>query len=297
MSHELIRIHEAVRRVIETGRRALLVMVAGTRGSTYRRAGARTVIAEGFTCGSISGGCVERDLALRNIAGFEPRVITYDSSSSDDIVFGLGLGCRGEITMLVQPFDREHPPALPPIPDREPVVWVTMFEGRELLTEVIEPQRAIAIFGTGDDVGPVATLARAVGWRADVVRDREIPELDGYDGVVVMTHNFLRDVDILPAALASSVPYVGLLGPKSRGEEILTQIGEVTPQMRQRIHNPIGLDLGGDSPEDIALAIVAEIQAVLNRRRAESLRDKDGPIHQETCEQSQPSSLPAHRRV
>jgi len=290
MSHELTRIHAAVDRVIADGKRGLLVTVVDTHGSTYRRAGARAVIAEEYTCGAISGGCVERDLALRKFEGFEPRLITYDSSGSDDIVFGLGLGCRGVIEMLVQPFDREHPPSLPPIPDREPVIWTTTFQGRDLLTEVLEPQRAIAIFGGGGDVEPVVTLARAVGWRVDVFRGHQMPDTSAYDAVVVMTHNFLRDVDVLQAVLAWAVPYVGLLGPKARGEEILAEL-PVTSEMRQRLHNPIGLDLGGDSPEDIALAIIAEIQTVLNRRRADSLREKEGPIHQQssaTAERSEP---------
>jgi xanthine/CO dehydrogenase XdhC/CoxF family maturation factor len=296
MSHELKKIHAAVERVISAGERALLVTVIATHGSTYRRAGARTVIAKNLVCGAISGGCIEKDLALRTFEGFDARLITYDSSSSDDIVFGLGLGCRGVLELLVQPFDREHPPALPPIPDREPIVWITSHEGRDILAEVIEPQRTIAIFGSGDDVEPVVALARSIGWHTEVIRTREVPLLDRYDAVVVMTHNFMRDVEILGAALTSKVAYVGLLGPKSRGEEILTQLAGVTPEMRIRLHNPIGLDLGGDSPEDIALSIVAEIQAVLNRRRAESLREKDGPIH-DSCEQSQPSSQPVSRRV
>ena len=279
MSHELIRIHDAARRVIDDGKRGLLVTVVSTHGSTYRRAGARTIIAEGFTCGAISGGCVERDLALRKFDGFESRLITYDSTASDDIVFGLGLGCRGVIEMLIQPFDREHPPALPPIPDRQPVMWTTMFQGREILRELIEPQRRVAIFGGGDDVQPVVSFAESAGWKVDVFRGHKMPAAMDYDAVVLMTHNFLRDVDILQVALTSDVAYVGLLGPKKRGDEVFAELKNITPEMQQRLHNPIGLDLGGDSPEDIALSIVAEIQAVLNQRRAESLREKEGPIH------------------
>ena len=292
MSHELRKIRAAVDRIMEDGKRGLLVTVIATHGSTYRRAGARTVISEGTSCGAISGGCVERDLALRKFDGFEGRVITYDSSASDDIVFGLGLGCRGVIEMLVQPFDREHPPALPPIPESEPVIWTTTFEGRELLTEVIEPQRAIAVFGSGEDVQPVTTLAQNIGWRVDVFRGHQMPSSLDYDAVVVMTHNFLRDVDVLQTVLPSDIPYIGLLGPKTRGEEVLAELREISAEARARLHNPIGLDLGGDSPEDIALAIVAEIQAVLNQRRAASLREKDGPIHQQAIAFSVPSNEP-----
>jgi xanthine dehydrogenase accessory factor len=282
--HELQRIHEAVARVVENGTRGLLVTVVATRGSTYRKSGARSVIAEdGDVTGAISGGCVERDLALRaDFQNFAPRLITYDSSSSDDIVFGLGLGCRGSITMLVEPFDAERPPVLPAVPHDAPVRHTVRFEGRVLLEETIQPQTRVAIFGRGPDVAPVELMARAVGWDVDVIRTRELPELARYDAIVVMTHNFLHDVEIIGAALRGPVAYIGLLGPKRRGEEILTQLGDVDSAALHRLHNPIGLDLGGDSPEAIALSIVAEIQSVLQRRDARPLREKRAPIHTRT---------------
>ncbi|MGZ8867656.1 MAG: XdhC family protein [Thermoanaerobaculia bacterium] len=282
--HELLKIHDAVNSLLNARKAGLLVTVIETRGSTYRRPGARSVIGEdGSIAGAISGGCVERDIALRAkawVADFAPRVVTYDSSSAEDIVFGLGLGCRGKIEMLVQPFDVAHPPALPRVPDGEPVPWSTMFEGRVVLEERIEAQRAIAIYGRGPDTEPVAAVARAIGWRAEIMRTWDEPDLRGFHAVVIMTHNFLHDVALVQAALASEVEYIGLLGPKSRGEEILTQMGDVTSDMRHRLHSPIGLDLGGDSPEAIALSIVAEIQTVFHDATGEPLREKDGPIHE-----------------
>lgn len=282
--HELQRIHDAVGRLTGQGKRGLLVTVIGTSGSTYRRAGARSVIGDdGSIDGAISGGCVERDIAERANAwasSLAPRVVTYDSSSADDIVFGLGLGCRGRIEMLVQPFDAAHPPPLPPVPADDPVQWTTSFEGRVVLEETIEPQPAVAIFGRGPDAEPVATVARATGWRADVIRSWDAVDLTGFDAVVIMTHNFLHDVALVEAAFASRACYIGLLGPRSRGEEILTQLGDVAPESRIRLHNPIGLDLGGDSPEAIALSIVAEMQAVVHAATGRPLREKEGPIHE-----------------
>ncbi|HUP62373.1 MAG TPA: XdhC family protein [Thermoanaerobaculia bacterium] len=105
--HELERVAEAVKRTIDRGKRGLLVTVTGTRGSTYRRAGACVVISEdGEISGAISGGGVERDIAERARTWLDgaPRTITYDSSRADDIVFGLGLGCRGEMDLLIEPF-------------------------------------------------------------------------------------------------------------------------------------------------------------------------------------------------
>ena len=258
---EIEKIHAAVEGIVVSGGRGLVVKVLGTEGSTYRRAGACCVIAEtGEITGSISGGCVERDIAERAkqwLDDFTPRTVTYDSSSSEDIVFGLGLGCRGKIEMHVQPFDASHRPELPAIPR----------------------PRSVAVFGRGSDVDPVIALCTAVGWQVTVFRDYGEPELTGFDSAVIMTHNFLHDLALLERCFASPVRYVGLLGPRSRREDLLTQMGGATEAMRARLHNPIGLDLGGDSPDDIALAIVAEIQAALNGRDAVSLRNKSGAIH------------------
>jgi len=87
-----------------------------------------------------------------------------------------------------------------------------------------------------------------------------------------MTHNYLYDQTLPETLLPTQIAYIGLLGPKSRGEELQTVADA-------RVHSPIGLDLGGETPEQIALAIVAEIEAELNRRSARPLRELDGPLH------------------
>lgn len=251
-------------RIIEAAQRAgrgFVATIVRTEGSTYRRAGARCVIAEnGEVTGTISGGCLERDLALRSaewLADMQSRVVTYDSSRDDDIVFGLGLGCRGVIEILVEPFDEEHPPHIEQA-----------------------PQRRVAIYGGGPDVEPLAKLADLIGWKVDVVRPRDAhPEqvtAPDADAVVIMTHNYLYDLALLRTMLNSNIAYIGLLGPKTRGDELIAQIDGAS---RERIHNPIGLDLGGETPEEIALSIVSEVQAVLNERDAQPLRNVEGPLH------------------
>jgi xanthine/CO dehydrogenase XdhC/CoxF family maturation factor len=280
--NELDRILDALR----TTPRGILVTVIRTDGSTYRRAGARAVIAEdGRATGAISGGCLERDLAERVkpwLADVQPRVVTYDSTRADDRVFGLGLGCRGVLDLLIEPFDAAHPPPLLELRwnGREPVEWTTTLPpgktGIETLVEVLRPQRAIAVFGGGPDVEPVVRLAQQTGWRADGVTTREPIDVSEYDAAVVMTHNYERDVDILRTLLASRIAYIGILGPRSRGDELLNELGA---SRDSRIFSPIGLDLGAETPEEIALSIVAEIQAVLNARSARALRELDQPIH------------------
>src|SRR6185436_21143372 len=134
--HELTKIIAAARSMS----RGVLVTVVRTEGSTYRRAGARVVIGEdGKAIGAISGGCLERDLAERVktwLGDMTPRVIRYDATRSDDLVFGLGLGCRGVLDLLVEPFDAAHLPRL--VREfrwngREPVEWMTTLPDGEAM--------------------------------------------------------------------------------------------------------------------------------------------------------------------
>jgi xanthine/CO dehydrogenase XdhC/CoxF family maturation factor len=282
--HEIDRIISACRSLIDAGKRGVLVTVIRTEGSTYRRAGARAVISgDGAITGAISGGCLEHDLAERIAGWFDamtPRLVTYDSTRSDDLVFGLGLGCRGVLDLLIEPFDATH---LPPLVTgfqwngREPAEWTTTLPDGETMIEILHPPRALIIFGSGADAEPVAQLARAIGWRVEMPRPREAFDAKDFDAAVVMTHNFARDAEILPLLFASPIRYIGLLGPRSRGDELLTETGFPRDG---RFHNPIGLDLGGETPEEIALSIVAEIQSIFERRSAAPLRDLTAPIHE-----------------
>jgi len=293
--HEITKTIEEVKRIMAAGKRGVLVTTIATRGSTYRRAGARAVISkddEAF--GLISGGCVERDLAERIEKWLEagrPQLFKYDTAQTTDILFGMGLGCRGVIDMLIEPFGPEHPPQLVEHfqwKGRQEVLFTTLFEGRELLVEAVRPQRAVAVFGGGSDVQPVIALAGQAGWSATAFSPRTLPpeevsqkvDLKNFDAAVVMTHNFLHDLALLEVLLPAAIPYVGLLGPKSRGEELLSQLGDVGRTFGSRLHSPIGLDLGGETPEEIALSIVAEMQAVLNERTGISLRERKAAIHE-----------------
>jgi xanthine dehydrogenase accessory factor len=277
--HEIDRILHAIR----STPRGVVVTVIRTEGSTYRRPGARAVIGEdGRATGAISGGCLERDLAERIrpwLDDMQARVVTYDSTRADDLVFGLGLGCRGIVDLLLEPFDAGHPARLLGFQwnGREPVEWTTTLPDGEVLVELIAPQRALVVFGGGADVPPVLAAAQLTGWRAEAVTTRDAIDVSAYDAAVVMTHNYPRDVEILRALLASRIRYIGLLGPRSRGDELLAEVGAIRDA---RIFSPVGLDLGAETPEEIALSIVAEIQAVLNGRSGGALRDLDAPIHE-----------------
>ena len=98
-----------------------------------------------------------------------------------------------------------------------------------------------------------------------------------------MTHNFLHDAALLAQLLASPARYIGVLGPKKRLERLLriwTEEGIIsTAEQLSRLHGPVGLDIGADNPDEIALSILAEIQAVAATGTGGMLRDREAPLH------------------
>jgi xanthine/CO dehydrogenase XdhC/CoxF family maturation factor len=177
----------------------------------------------------------------------------------------------------------------------------------EVFIEVIQPPVPLMIFGAGHDAVPLVRLAQELGWyvtvvdsrQADATRERfpsadeviltrpenisDCVRVDNRTVAVVMTHNYLHDLELLKTLLPSPVRYLGILGPKSRTEKLFQELQEqgITPteNQRQRLYSPVGLDIGADTPEEIALSIVAEIQSVLANHSGGSLRNKLGPIH------------------
>ena len=175
--------------------------------------------------------------------------------------------------------------------------------------QTIHPPTALVIFGAGDDAQPLVRFAKGLGWHVRVVDPRpafatpeRFPEADGTlvaraeeavarinpesDSVaVVMTHHYRHDVPLLRTLLPRPLAYLGLLGPRKRAERMLAEVEAdglaITPGMRSRLRAPVGLDLGADNPEEIALAILAEAKAVLAGRDARPLRQRQLPIHAE----------------
>jgi xanthine dehydrogenase accessory factor len=96
---------------------------------------------------------------------------------------------------------------------------------------------------------------------------------------VIMTHNYLDDLAILRWLLASSAQYIGVLGARQRTERLQWEAGVTASEQRHQLHAPVGLDIGAETPEEIAIAIVAEIQAVINQRAAGFLKHRQAPIH------------------
>jgi len=307
------------------GALATLVTVAG---SSYRRPGARLLwLLDGTRLGSVSGGCLEEDLLerlARVASSGEPELATYDTTSENDLVWGVGLGCHGVIQILLEPISgcpawatavavasaarRSLELFVRFQPEGGHGLGTTMErDGGQAFRQTVPPPLALAIFGAGDDALPLAKLAQQLGWRVIVADPRPAyiaaegfavaaervcapiedlaarTPLDDRTVVVIMTHRYVYDRPLLRQLLPRPIPYLGLLGPRARAERLMSELAAddfpITAEMRARLHAPVGLDLGADGAEQVALAIVAEIQAVLNGRAGQPLRHRTQPIH------------------
>lgn len=183
----------------------------------------------------------------------------------------------------------------------------------ELLFEVMLPPVRILLLGTGHDVAPVARAAVALGWDVIVIGPKPVanpaqdfPGANAYafvmhpdqllqhvnpdarSAAVVMNHNYVRDKALTQALLTSDAPYIGLLGPRARAarlvDELRSCMGALPAVQERRLFGPVGLDIGAETPEEIAHAIVAEVQAVMHDRAGGMLRDRTRSIHEPMCE-------------
>ena len=174
--------------------------------------------------------------------------------------------------------------------------------------ELIKPAVSLVIAGAGNDVVPLVDMATILGWETTVIDGRPAlakkerfalgcqvmlakPEkiidklhIDEYTVFVLMTHNYNYDLAMLQSLLHRNVSYVGMLGPKKKIERMLDDLSEKGMQLTRgqlgSIHSPVGLDLGAENPEEIALSIISEIKAVLSGRKGFSLHANTGSIHE-----------------
>lgn len=156
---------------------------------------------------------------------------------------------------------------------------------RIFLETLSAPQR-LFVLGAGEDAKPVAAMAALLGWcvtvadkRARLARAERFPEaervqaigpewdleINPEDAVIVMTHSYPQDRELLAELLPGPAGYIGLLGATHRSclliGEVAATLGRSVAQCCERVWAPVGIDLGGDGAEEIALAVVAQVQA------------------------------------
>ncbi|NVB78078.1 MAG: XdhC family protein, partial [Kofleriaceae bacterium] len=180
----------------------------------------------------------------------------------------------------------------------------------DVFIEVILPPPRAFVFGTGHDAVPVVQMMRMLGWDVSVCApqpriatrqrfssvadellvgapDEIAARIDECDRAVaiVMNHHYETDRDNLAMLLATRVRYIGMLGPRTRTRRMLD---ELEVEVDTRLHAPVGLELGAETPQEIALAIAAEVQSVLRRAPAASRRDNIRAVH----ERKAPPAMP-----
>jgi xanthine/CO dehydrogenase XdhC/CoxF family maturation factor len=181
--------------------------------------------------------------------------------------------------------------------------------GEDCFIDAIPPPFRLLVFGAGDDARPLVRFGAALGWEISVFDPRpalptreRFPEAvawhtgsinsllgaattDERTGAVIMTHHYVHDLPLLAGLRPRPLAYLGLLGPRARGDRLLREVAalappSVTPAVRDDLlHAPVGLDLGGDGPAAVALSIVSEIQCRLSGRDGRPLRERSQPIH------------------
>ena len=265
----------ALTRALERGEMAALVTIVAAHGSTPQRVGAKMLVfADGRTVGTIGGGCYENDAfwkAREALNTRRARLVHYELS--DDLAEESGLICGGQMDVFIEP---------------------------------IEPAPRLYIIGAGHVGYQLGQIAPTVGFRLHVVDDRqkfanherfaaadevvvedvaewvrraEIPESAF---VVVLTRGHRQDFDVLRGLAAGRFRYVGLIGSRAKVARLTDALiaDGVSADWLRQLHAPIGFDIGAVSPEEIAVAILAELIAV---RRGKAIAEKAAPSMQWTA--------------
>lgn len=312
----------------------VLVLITDSRGSTYRKPGAMMLVSQQLDYwGLLSGGCLEGDIVLRSkqvLANQADCSVVYNMQDEADKLWGMGLGCDGEITLLLKylpaksnhldffntlkrikdghsyhlVLDKDsnsltfkaltaqngddHSAHIESLVDIKSNLNETVEMPKFQYFEMLAPHRLL-ICGAAPDVPPVTAIASQVGWHTHVIDHRGdfanpnlFPDADlvslvkrsqwremdltAFDSVVIMSHQFEHDQRYLERLLASPIGYIGLLGPSKRRDKLLNNCKTHFDQHKGRVFGPIGLDIGAATPETIALAIIAEIQAYINHK-------------------------------
>lgn len=343
---DIIRMHCVSSDEIEIA----LATIVKVTGSAYLREGAKMIVTRnGKTDGILSPGCLEEDLRARVDEVFltgKPQIYTYNTNSEDDLLWGTGTGCNGEIDIFVEPISWEtvplgsDRPILPLLSDlldnRHEIAAVKCIQGaplsamllvtdygqtfgglgdseleenigrtakellqhgeRSLLIQIPEqdsvffieryvPVDRLFVFGAGADAEPLVELAGRLGFHITLIDPRDTRcikeqfssahefivshpdkafqqlDIDHRDFVVVMTHHFERDREILTELTRMKPYYLGVLGPSRRTKLLLD-----SDQIPDFIRSPVGLSIGAIGPEEIAVSIMAEMIEARRKR-------------------------------
>ena len=302
----------ALRRALAAGRPAVLATIAALGDGGPRPVGTQMVFADDLVSGFLSGGCVEGDVAGHGracLADGRPRRLVYGEGSPwPDIQ--LLCGARIEIFLERVP---AGDPALCELlaaqAERRPAVWIsdgakrlcvepdtqTAWEGA--IARRYDPTPRLVVFGSDPTALAISQLGAQSGFETTLVRPkgpeagppiagiayrRDEPDAalaaigtDAWTAIAIATHNLETDRTALAAALPSQAGYVGLLGARKRLPERLAPLrtAGVPENVLLRVHAPIGLDIGGKAPWEVAVSVIGEIMALRHSRASETPRE------------------------
>ena len=299
-------VRPSLRRAREAGEACVLATLIAVEGGGPRPEGTQMVFAPGITAGYFSGGCVESDVADHAFACLEdgePRLLVYGEGSPwPDI--RLLCGARIEIFLeRVAPDDAALRELLAAQAERRPVVWVSDGYARECGPDISPwpevrvvrrhaPVARLIVVGGDPTALAIAQLGAQSEFETTLVRPkgpaapppipgvgyrREEPAeafaaigVDAWTAVAIATHDLETDRAALRAALPSPAAYVGLLGARRRIPDRLAPLqAEGWPQsLFAKLHAPIGLDIGGKAPWEVAVSVVGEIMALRYARES-----------------------------
>lgn len=263
MNHEVFA---AIGEALSRGEEAALVTIVASNGSTPQRVGAKMLVfADGRIVGTVGGGCYENDAigkARQVLQTRKPATVKYDLN--DDFAEETGLVCGGQMEVFIEP---------------------------------IEASPAVYIFGAGHVGYYLGKLAHDAGFAVHVIDDRaafanrerfpfatdvivdDIPQwlqktpLPSTSYAVIVTRGHRHDLDALRALAPQQLRYIGLIGSRAKVARLYEQMladTPIDPALLERVHAPIGLDIGAVTPQEIAVSIAAELIAV-RRGKADAL--------------------------
>lgn len=177
----------------------------------------------------------------------------------------------------------------------------------EIFQQTIQPGFKLIIVGSEHDAVQLCKYASSTGWEVDIIAPPDDPksiqnfpgasnyhgitetefasfEFDIQTAIMFMTHSYVKDLKYLSVVTEKQVAYIGLLGPSKRREKLINEMLErnedISYDFFDRIHGPAGINIGAETPQEIAISILAEILTVIRDQKPISLKDKTGGIHQ-----------------
>ncbi|OPY90042.1 MAG: putative xanthine dehydrogenase subunit A [Syntrophaceae bacterium PtaU1.Bin231] len=266
-------IYETIAGLRRRGERAVLATVVGASGSAPRKEGAKMlVLADGRIMGTVGGGSLEHQVykeALKLLEGKKPQLVHFEMTNED--ASREGMLCGGTADVFIEP---------------------------------IRPWPVLLIFGGGHISFALARIGKMVDFRVVVIDDRpefanaeRFPEADetiagdmasvtrrleinGSSYIVIVTREHKNDAEVLEWAAVTPAAYVGMIGSKRKIQKVFSYLKSkgITQEQLDRVHSPIGLPIGAETPEEIAVSIMAEIIQVRRRLDATSPREQVEPL-------------------